>query len=60
VRLYSDPGDVVLDPFLGSGTTAVAAVRSGRHFVGIEKERRYVELARRNVSKARRSPGRPV
>ncbi len=41
----SKPGDVVLDPFFGSGTTGAAAKRLGRHFVGIERERRYVDLA---------------
>ena len=42
----SNPGDVVLDPFLGSGTTAVAAKRLGRGFVGIERETSYAEAAR--------------
>lgn len=54
VRLYSDPGDVILDPFVGSGTTAVAAARHGRRYIGIEKEQAYVTLARDNVLKARR------
>lgn len=39
------PGDTVLDPFLGSGTTAVAAQRLDRRFIGIEREREYVEIA---------------
>ncbi|MGZ8415571.1 MAG: DNA methyltransferase [Methyloceanibacter sp.] len=42
----SHPGDVVLDPFLGSGTTAVAAKRLGRHFIGIEREASYAEAAK--------------
>lgn len=50
VRACSLPGQVVLDPFAGVGTTAVAAVRNGRRFVGIEREPRYVELARRRVA----------
>jgi modification methylase len=41
----SNPGDVVLDPFLGSGTTAVAAKRLGRRFIGIEREASYAEAA---------------
>jgi len=50
IRLYSDEGDTVLDPFLGSGTTAVAALINGRNFIGIEKEDKYVELARKNIN----------
>lgn len=44
LRASTNPGDWVLDPFLGSGTTAVAALRSGRNCVGIEAEPRYVDL----------------
>jgi DNA modification methylase len=42
-------GDVVLDPFLGSGTTAVAAKMLGRRFIGIECEKQYVDLARGRI-----------
>lgn len=49
IRLYADEGDVVLDPFMGSGTTAVACIRYERSFIGIEKERKYVELAQKNI-----------
>ncbi len=44
------PGDVVLDPFLGVGTTAVVSKRYGRRFIGIERDPRYVELARRRIA----------
>lgn len=40
---------VVLDPFMGSGTTGVAAVRSGRKFIGIELDQRYCEIAKRRI-----------
>jgi site-specific DNA-methyltransferase (adenine-specific) len=50
VLLYTDKDDLVLDPFMGSGTTALAAVSTGRNFIGIEKEEKYVQLATKNVN----------
>ena len=49
IRLYSDEGDIVLDPFMGSGTTALAAINSNRSYIGIEKEKKYVNLSRQNI-----------
>lgn len=54
IRLLTDPGDTVLDCFLGSGTTAIAAIQEGRHFIGIEKIQEYVTLARRACDAAKR------
>lgn len=54
IHLHTYRDDLVLDPFSGSGTTAVAAVRTGRHFVGYDTEPAYVEAARRRVDDARR------
>jgi hypothetical protein len=45
LRLVTPHGGVVLDPFMGSGTTGIAAFEEGRHFVGIEKEKRYFSIA---------------
>jgi site-specific DNA-methyltransferase (adenine-specific) len=45
LRVSSSPGDVVLDPFMGSGTTGVAAVSLGRRFIGIEKDPAYRQLS---------------
>jgi site-specific DNA-methyltransferase (adenine-specific) len=45
VLSYSNPGEIVFDPFMGSGTTAVAAKRTGRHYLGFEAEREYWEMA---------------
>lgn len=45
VELYTYKGDLVLDPFIGSGTTAVAAAETGRHYVGFDTEQDYIELA---------------
>lgn len=45
VELFTDPGDLVLDPFCGSGTTGVACIRLGRRFIGIEKDAKYAQMA---------------
>lgn len=45
IRLFTKPGDVVLDPFMGSGTTGVAAAKLGRNFIGIEILPEYVDLS---------------
>ena len=50
IRLFTEPGDVVLDPFIGSGTTARAAKSLGRHFVGIEISPDYCQLARESLA----------
>jgi modification methylase len=50
IELYTYRGDLVLDPFLGSGSTAVAAVRTGRHFVGYDIDGGYVDAAKRRVA----------
>ncbi|MCO5184219.1 MAG: site-specific DNA-methyltransferase [Anaerolineae bacterium] len=50
VRLFTQPGDIVLDPFIGSGTTAVAALQLGRQFVGIDVNEAYCDLARDRLS----------
>ena len=47
-------GDTVLDPFLGSGTTACIAKKYGRHWIGIEQEKKYVEIARKRLKNVRK------
>ncbi len=49
LHLFTYEGDIVLDPFMGSGTTAVAAVRTGRHYVGYDTDRSYVRQANERV-----------
>ena len=58
IELYSFRGDVILDPFCGSGTTCLAAANLGRHFVGYEIESKYVHLAEARLA-ARDRPVRP-
>jgi len=53
IELYTFEGDLVLDPFMGSGTTAVAALENGRRFVGYETEEPYVEAADERIDRAR-------
>lgn len=50
IRLLTDPEEIVLDCFLGSGTTAIAALREGRKYIGIELEQKYVKLAQEKIS----------
>jgi DNA modification methylase len=52
IRLLTDPGETVLDCFIGSGTTALAAIETGRRFIGIELQEEYVSSARRAIKKA--------
>ncbi|MGQ0825673.1 MAG: DNA methyltransferase [Actinomycetota bacterium] len=53
IDLYTYKGDLVLDPFMGSGTTAVAAVRARRHFVGYDTDTEYVERAKLRADRER-------
>jgi site-specific DNA-methyltransferase (adenine-specific) len=50
VQLYTYSGEIVLDPFMGSGQTALAALKSGRRFVGYELNAEYLELARGRIA----------
>jgi len=50
IEAFTDPGDLVLDPFCGSGTTGVACLRLGRRFIGIEKDSRHVATARERLA----------
>ena len=52
IRLYTRPGDLVLDPFMGAGATAVAAVQEDRHYVGYDISPEYCEMARERITKA--------
>jgi site-specific DNA-methyltransferase (adenine-specific) len=65
IRLLTDENEIVLDPFMGSGSTAVAAIEEGRNYLGIEKIERYVTLARQRcqmklpyINRSKQSPVR--
>lgn len=49
IKLFSDEGDTILDCFMGSGTSAMAAIKEKRHYIGIDKEQRYVDLSIANI-----------
>ena len=56
-RLTATPtGGVVLDPFMGSGTTGVAAIQEGRRFIGVELDPQYCEIARRRIEAVQSAP----
>ena len=54
------PGDVVLDPFFGSGTTGAVARRLGRHFVGIEREQEYIDAAAERIASVKPLSGNEI
>ena len=49
IELHTKEGDIVIDPFLGSGTTAVACLELNRHFIGIELSSEYCEIAKKRI-----------
>lgn len=53
IRDFTDPGDLILDPFAGSGTTGVAAIRLGRRFIGWERDPKYHAIAVKRLTAAR-------
>jgi len=50
IKTWTNEGDIVLDPFLGSGTTCLAAKNLGRQFIGIEKEEKYFNIAKERLN----------
>jgi site-specific DNA-methyltransferase (adenine-specific) len=53
IQLYTFENEIILDPFMGSGQTAIAALRSNRHYIGYEIDQEYVALANQRISKER-------
>jgi len=51
IQLYSFEGDIVLDPFMGSGQVAIAALKTKRYFIGYEIKKEYIDLATRRISR---------
>lgn len=55
IKLFTQPGQIVLDPFVGSGTTALAAIQLGRKYVGIDLNSEYVDIACKRVTETQMS-----
>ena len=56
IEKYTNEGDTILDPFMGSGTTGVACVQTGRNFIGIEIDPTYFAIAERRIKEASMQP----
>ena len=52
LQLFSNVSQTILDPFMGSGTTGVAAIQLGRSFIGIEREPKYFDIACQRIEQA--------
>ena len=58
IEMYTFAGDVVLDPFLGSGQTAIAALQTGRRYIGVDLSEEYCELAGQRIAEAENATDR--
>ena len=54
IKTYTNEGDIILDNCIGSGTTAIAALNTGRFFIGIEKDKTYCDIANKRIEELRR------
>ena len=53
IKTYSNEGAVILDPFIGSGTTAIACINTGRNFIGFEMDKGYYDIACKRIEGAK-------
>jgi site-specific DNA-methyltransferase (adenine-specific) len=56
VKSFSNEGELILDPFLGSGTTVLACLQTNRNYLGIEKSSEYIELTKKRLQKYENVP----
>ena len=56
ISIHTNPDDIIIDPFMGSGTTGVACVQTGRNFIGIEIDPTYFAIAERRIAEAQKQP----
>lgn len=50
ISKFTKPGDIVIDPFMGTGTTAISCIESGRHYIGFEISAEYVEMSKNRIA----------
>ena len=55
IQSWSGVGDTVLDPFMGSGTTGIACIKTGRNFIGMELDKQYFDIAAKRIEEARKA-----
>ena len=60
IRDFSNPNDIIFDPFVGSGTTCIAAEREGRRWIGIDIDEEYCKIARKRIKIFKKNPGLEV
>jgi modification methylase len=60
IQLYTFKDEVVLDPFCGSGSACIAAIKAGRHYIGYDTEEEYVQLAERRIREYKQQPTIPL
>jgi DNA modification methylase len=60
IENFTELNDIVFDPFMGSGTTGVACVQTGRNFIGIEIEPKYYEIAEKRIAEAQLQIRMPI
>ncbi len=60
IQLYTFEDEVILDPFCGSGSTCIAAIKAGRHYIGYDTEEDYVHLAERRIREYKQQPIIPL
>jgi site-specific DNA-methyltransferase (adenine-specific) len=58
IEMFTQPNQTILDPFMGSGTTGVACVNTGRNFIGIEIDQTYYDIAKKRIQDAIESRSR--
>lgn len=52
IEMFTNPGDLVCDPFLGSGTTGISCIHTGRNFIGMELDEKYFDIAQNRIREA--------